>query len=276
MSNKNSQFDQEIDAGKFFLGIFYVFLAIGVIGLLTWFYTSVYKPKEQAYIKGSRYAYTILHKEMKEMYKTQGKVFNERAKNDDAFCWDMVNKYAKNNEGSCNNFNPLSPLQNFVVKGKKITFYGLEKPPFAVDGAWAKDILIDVDGEENGENQVGVDRTILRLYSHGRIGAILTPVNCSREDEAMYGFKKSVYCAGSMEFDYLTYNKPIGFDIDQIGGDGGKTRTVSHNISFIRADCTALGGEITGADDYCDEKMLYELKACDGDDDSVCDIVLSK
>ena len=39
----------------------------------------------------------------------------------------------------------------------------------------------------------------------------------------MYGFKKSVYCAGSMEFDYLTYNKPIGFDIDQIGGENGKT-----------------------------------------------------
>ena len=138
MSSNNSQFDQEIDAGKFFAGIFYVLLTIGVTGFLIWFYFNVYKPEEREYINGSKYAYTLLHQEMRRVYEKQGKVFDEKGRKDDAFCRELASKYSKGGVGNCVNINPLAAVENFVIKDKKISISGLEKKPFKEDGAWAK------------------------------------------------------------------------------------------------------------------------------------------
>ena len=275
MSNNNSKFDTEIDAGVFFGTLFKIAFAIGAVVFAIWYYFNIYKPEEKAYINGTRYAYQIIHDEMMDMYEKQGRVFDENKKNDDEFCKILANKYASNKQGNCNNINPISAVENFKIKKSKITIYGLEKPASFIEGAWAKDIIIDVNGEDEGENQAGVDRTILRLYSHGRIGGVLAPVNCSSSDDKDYGFKKSFYCIGSQEMDFLTFNKPLGFDIEQIGADNGKTRVISHDVPFVKADCLAFGGSIVNSEDYCDEKMFYSLRGCD-DEDYSCNIRLTK
>ena len=41
----------------------------------------------------------------------------------------------------------------------------------------------------------------------------------------------------------------------------GKIKKVTLDVSFVRADCAAFGGDIV-ADDYCNEKGIYWLKRC--------------
>ena len=274
MSDSNNKMNSEIDAGKFFLTIFYVIFGIGAIWFSIWFFKDVYKIEEKNYIKSSKYVYKIFQDEVIDFYKSKGYVFDEKNENDDEFCQLMIKKYAKNKNGTCNNTNPLMPIQNFEFKNKKITVYGLEKPVFDVYGTFVKDILIDVNTDNKGNNTVGSDRVILRIYSSGRVGGVVTPVNCSRQDEIEYGFKTSTYCIGSPEVNYMILNIPLGFDIEQIGAEDGKTKTVGKNLGYLRADCTALDGFITGADEYCSEKMLYTLKSCD--EDYSCNITLTK
>ena len=273
MSRNNSKFDAEIDAGKFFLGIFMFFFVIGLIFLMIWFFKNVYNPEERAYIKGVRYAYSNIQNELIDFYSKNQHIFDAEKKDDDEFCQLLISKYAKNG-GGCTSFNPNFPVQNFTFKGKKIAIYGLEKPVFKDNGAYVKDIIVDINGENKGDNQVGSDRAILRIYSSGRMGVFITPVNCSRDDEKEYGMKRSTYCIGGQEINYLAQNKPLGFDIIQIAGDKGKTKVISNNVSFIRADCMAFGGDLLGDDDYCEAKMFYWLKGCY--DDYVCNINLTK
>ncbi|MBR2068875.1 MAG: hypothetical protein IJ877_03850 [Candidatus Gastranaerophilales bacterium] len=271
---QNSKFDQEIDLGKFLLVIFNIFLAIGVIWFSIWFIKDVYKPEERAFEKAVRFAYSVFQKEVIALYEERGYVFDEKRKDDDFFCQLMARKYAKNAQGSCSDFNPIMPAMNFEFKDKKITIYGLEKPLKKIDGTYTKDIIIDADGENKGDNHVGSDRVIVRIYSSGRLGGIMSPVNCSRADEKEYGMTISQYCIGSSETNYLVLNKPLGYDVEQIGGDEGKTRVINKNVAFIRADCTAFGGDLLGHDDYCSDKMLYWLKGCY--EEYTCNIALTK
>ena len=274
MSKENSKLNQEIDAGKFFLTLFSIFFFIGAIAFLVWFFGKSDTIAERKYIKSSRYAYSILQKEVITLYENQKYVFDEKNKGIDSFCEALAKKYSKNKQGSCTNFNPMTPSENFTFKDKKISIYGLEKPVFRYNGHIVKDVMIDIDGENEGENQVGKDRTIVRIYSKGEFGGIMTPVNCSTMDEKEYGFKKSIYCIGSEEQNYLTTNKPLGFDIQQIGSDNGKTRVIGSNLPFLRADCSYTGGAFTGGDDYCEDKMLYTLRGCE--DEYECNIALSE
>lgn len=274
MSNNNSKLSMEIDGGKFFLWLFNIIFIIGAICFLVWFNKNVYQPEKIEYIKLSRYAYKAIQSEVTTVFRENGYVFNPDIKNDDTLCQKLISKYAQNGSGSCSGFNPISAELNFVFKNKKLSVYGLEKPLFDVSGSKVKDIIIDVNGEDKGENQVGIDRTIIRIYSSGRAAGIITPVNCSSGDEKDYGLKKSFYCIGSQEINYLTTDTPLAFDIEQIGGDNGKTRTVGKRLPFLRADCSVFSGEIINADDYCSEKMLYQLRSCD--DEYVCNITISK
>ena len=276
MPKKNSKLNQEIDAGAFFLTLFKVFFSIGVIVFAVWFFKNVYNVAEKTYIKNVRYAYSVLQKEVITAYEKQKYVFEEKGKGEteDPYCKYLANKYSSNQQGSCSNFNPTMPSENFTFKGKNISIYGLEKPTFSFNGCLVKDVIIDVDGELKGENTVGKDRVILRIYSSGQFGGIITPVNCSTMDEMEYGLKRSIYCIGSEEVNYLILNKPLGFDIQQIGADKGKTRIIGNNISFLRADCSVMDGAYTGGDEYCEQKEMYTLRGCD--DEYQCNISLSR
>ena len=274
MSKNNNKLNQEIDAGKFFLTIFYIFLSIGGFCFALWFFTNVYNISERTYIKGVRYAFGILQKETITAFEKQKYVFDEKLNGEDSFCKYMAQKYSKNKQGACTNFNPTMPSENFVFKNKDISIYGLEKQPFKYNGSLAKDVIIDVNGENKGENQVGKDRYILRIYSTGMQGGVITPVNCSSMDEMEYGFKRSIYCIGSEEFNYLAVNKPLGFDIQQIGSDNGRTKIIGSNLSFLRADCSVMDGFYTDGGDYCEDKMLYSIRGCE--DEYECNIAMTK
>ena len=273
MPKRNLKLDDEIDVGQFLLILFDIFFVAGILWLFVWFYINVYNPKERAFINAARYAYSKIQAEAIILYEEQGYIFNSKDKEDDTFCKQMITKHSKG-KGSCVNVNPNIPLLNFQFKGKRMTVYGLEKPFYKVDGVNVKDIIIDTDGEKRGENKIGSDRIILRLYSTGRLGGMLTPVNCNKKDEQIYGFKMPVYCIGTPEINYLATNKPLGFDVEQIGGNRGRTRVVNKNVSFLRADCSAFGGDLLGFDDYCSDKMFYWLRGCY--DDYMCNVALTK
>jgi len=263
MPKKKSKLDTNIDAGKFFLALFQIAFLIGAIAFSIWFYFNVYKPEEKSYIKGARYAYKAIQDEVILLYKEKGYVFNPDDTNDSELCHRLTAKYANNNGSSCYNTNPLMPQQNFIFNKKKISVYGLEKPAVKIDGNYVKDIIIDTNTEIKGDNTVGSDKTIFRIYSSGSAGGIITPVNCSKQDEKEYGMTTSNYCAGSPEINYLALNIPLGFDIEQIGAEDGKSRIVTKNTGFARADCRAFDGYLLGLDEYCSEKMLYIIKGCD-------------
>lgn len=274
MPKNDLKLSTEIDAGKFFKTLFYIFFSIGLLSFSVWYFGSVYNASEREYIRGARYAYSILQKEITTIYQKQGFVFDNKTGSEDSFCLYLAEKYSKDSVGACTNFNPTMPSENFTFKDQKISIYGLEKPVFSYNGNQVKDIIIDVNGEKKGENQVGKDRVILRIYSKGQSGGIITPVNCSNMDESDYGFKKSIYCIGSQEFNYLTSNKPLGFDIQQTNMDNGTKRIIGNNLSFIRADCSVTDGMYTGAEDYCEDKSFYSLRGCE--DEYECNIELSR
>ena len=139
-------------------------------------------------------------------YEKKGYIFRENDNDGNEFCKQMAYDYAKNKVGSCTNFNPLVPAENFTFKNKNISVHGLEKPPFLYNESLVKDIIIDTNTEKEGDNQVGVDKLILRIYSSGSVPAIITPVNCSKQDEKEYGLQTSVYCIGSPEINYMILN----------------------------------------------------------------------
>ena len=107
MSKKPSKLDIEIDAGRFILVSFNSIIGIGILIFIVWFYINVYNPKERAYIAGTRYAYSILQKEVTSFYEKHGYVFSETNSEDNEFCKELVSKYTKNNIGNCSNLNPL-------------------------------------------------------------------------------------------------------------------------------------------------------------------------
>ena len=274
MPKGNSNLNSEIDAEKFFLGIFWFFFIAGTVTFFVWFYKNIYKPEEKAYINASRYAYNIFHKEIlnlkdKDYFKQDDNEFN-----DTEFCFDIARKYSKKKSGSCTNFNPGIPVENFIFKDKKISVLGLEKPAFNFGGSLVKDIVIDYNSEKKGNNQVGTDRAILRLYLSGANAGLITPVNCDKKDEEEFELKTSLYCIGSTGQDFLNMNIPLGYDIIQTNVETGVKHKIGKNLPLLRADCTALDGDIMGAEDFCSMKMFYMLKGCE--DEYTCEIVLAE
>ncbi len=270
MPQDGSQFDSEIDAGKFFLTLFYIFFGIGMIALLIWFYFNVYKPEERAYINSARYAYKILNE---EIVHDKFELSNKRTRDED-FCQYMIRKYSKTGSGSCNNFNPGVPVENFIFKDKNISILGLEKPSYTDKGILVKDVVIDYNTEQKGENRVGVDRILMRMYLTGDFKGIITPANCNKQDELEYDVKSPIFCVGSTGMNELAMNVPLGYDIEQTNAETGEKRIIGKNLPIIKADCRAFDGMIVDAGEYCSDKMLYALKGCD-DDEYTCKIKLT-
>ena len=272
MSKKNIKLDTEIDAGEFFSALFSILFVIIVAGVAIFFFTKTYNPEEAKLIKGTKYAFLKLQKEAVDLFEEEKFIFKHDDPNDMTYCIRLAKKYAKMGSFNCNPTKLGAPYKNFTFKGTNIEVWGLEKPPFNANGFLVKDVLIDVDSEK-GENKVGSDRFVLRIYSSNTNAGMITPVNCKIDDEKKWDLRRSLYCAGGAEIDFLTVNKPLGFNIMQIGGDKGKTQKINSNVPFLRADCLAFGGAMTGSEDYCDDSMLYWLNACS--DELYCHITLA-
>ena len=240
-----------------------VLLCVGFVALIVHIYFNVYKPEEKKYIKRSRYVYKVIQSELTEFYKTKQYVYKKDEATDeyqDEFCELLVSKYS-NNGGNCTSSDFLGLQENFTFKKNKATIYGMEKPPFYYDGTLVKDFIVDVDGKK-GKNTIGIDRVPLRIYSTGRMGGLLTPVNCNQEDEQRFYMERSKLCDANVQINFLSSKIPIGFDIIQIGSKNGKSRKLNTNIPFLRADCLAFGAEMLGFDDYCEQRMYHWMTAC--------------
>ncbi|MBR5303512.1 MAG: hypothetical protein IKU37_01635 [Candidatus Gastranaerophilales bacterium] len=258
--NKNKK-NGELDFFEIFNKTVLLLLGIGVIWFIKWAYFDVYKPEEKRYIKNSRYAYKIIQTELTKYYRKKGYVYNKDEDSAvDEFCEVLRNKYSPI-YGNCNIEEKISNEPNIIFKNKGIHIYGFEKKHFPSDGTLVKDIIIDVNGTK-GENTFGVDQVPIRIYSTGRMGGMLSPVNCKKEDTEDYGISYSPICPAGFDFNFMDSKIPFSYDVYQIGGKNGKSKRLGQNISFLRADCIAFGSEILGASEYCEKRGYHWLTAC--------------
>ena len=261
-SKKKRKLDQEIDLGEFLGKIFAFFVIVGSISFILYCYFNVYNPEKQAFIKGSEYAYDQLQTKVQEIYNERKYIFKTEGETEDEICKHFLSENLKDG-GNCMVGKKTGIIRrNFTFRKTKIDILGFEQPAFEMGGTLVKDIMIDVDGELKGENTVGKDRIPVRIHSTGRLGGLVTPVNCSTVDLKDYDFDKSLLCIGAEEINYLGVNEPFGYDVAQIGGDKGKTRLINRNVPLLRADCMAFGGDMFPSDGYCDAKRYPWLAAC--------------
>ncbi len=229
--------------------------------LIIWLYFNVYKPEEKRFIKNSRFAYNQISSIIHEIYKEKQYVYEKPSEYRDSVC-EILAKKLSQTTGNCIQSPTGMPQLNFVIKKTKIAIYGLERPSVSEDkNNIIKEFIIDVDGEEKGENEVGKDRVPVQIHSTGRMGGRLMPVNCNVKDMINYGMPISKSCPMGTELNFLTSTIPFSFDINQIGSTEGKIKKITSSVSFARADCAAFGGEILG-DEYCNDKGIYWLKRC--------------
>ncbi len=237
------------------------------------FYHNVYKPKERAVINASNYAYKIIQEELTQYYKVHGYIYKGQDEPVDDFCVFLSSKLAKLGGECTNKPNLFGYQKNFVIDNTDIEVWGMDSLPKTEEGTLVKEFFIDTNGEK-GENQFGIDRIPLKIYSTGRLGGLVLPVNCSKEHEEQFGFQLSKMCSPEIQINYLDTNKYFGYDIFQIGGDFGKTRPLNRNVSFLRGDCVAFGGELIAQYEFCDAKMYPWLPACY--DEFPCAIQIAK
>jgi len=242
--------------------IFITFKTICIVALIwfsLWVYFCVYKPQEKRYTKHTKNAYVMIEKEAREIFRKDKQIYTE---NDtvDSLCEALAKKY-KSRTSNCQVSKRGALIQNFTFGKTKVAVYGMNMPAFSFNGTLVKDIIIDIDGEK-GKNEFGIDRTPVRIYSSGRMGGMLSPVNCKVEDIRRYGFDRSALCPSNHDVNYFATNVPLNYNIIQIGGKGGESRYVGKNISFLRADCTAYGSELLGMDEYCEHRQYQWLTAC--------------
>ena len=237
------------------LNIIKYIIAVILIIFTVKFSIKIYNPAQKNFIKKSNLAYQKIQNEINKTYKIQNYLFKE---NEDNLCQELANKLSKSG-ANCYNTSP-NYSKNFTIGKTKIEIWGLEKPAYKYEDTLAKDFFIDINGSK-GENAFGIDRVPVRVYSSGRMGGTLSPINCSKEDEERYGFYYSPICAGSQNIDFLMTNIPFGYNVVQIGGPEGITNRLNRDISYLRADCIAFGGELI-ANDYCEEKNYFWLQAC--------------
>lgn len=255
-----SKLDQEIDLDKLIGGFFkYFFPTFAIIGMLYCYFT-IYNPSKQNYIKKTNFAYQQIQNEVSTLYKEHGKLYTSNEDKNDILCNTLIKKNPKRS-GTCLEEDAFSLNKNFVFKGTNITIYGMEKAPNKQEGMLYKDVMIDIDGEK-GKNEVGTDRIPIRIYSDGRMGGRITPVNCSLTSLKDWDVPYSPLCNGGPEVNYLETSEPFGFDIIQIGGETGKSKLLGRNLPYFRSDCVAFGGELIAPIEYCDAKLYYWLPAC--------------
>ena len=233
-------------------------LLILFLWFVLWFTFCVYKPKEKNYVKQTRYAYSLIEKEAMNLFRTEGHVFDEEAIYD-KLCQQLANKYSKRLK-ECRVTNGVAEPNIRFNKGGAVV-YGLNSKPYKYGGTLVKDILIDINGDK-GENQVGIDRTPVSIYSSGRLGGMLTPANCKAENVRKYGLRYSPLCGVGADVEFIDSKYPLSYNIIQIGGRKGQSRYISRNVSFLRADCSAFGSELLGMDDFCESRSYQWMTAC--------------
>ena len=255
IKKKKGKLNNSIDL--YFPVIKKVFTGLFVLTML-FLYFKVYNPFYHIKLKKINTTYKLLQAETTKIYKEKGYVFDKDTKDD--FCLKMANNI-KTSDVSCSDFSTFFE-KNFKVNKTKVDILGLNRPYFEENGVLVKEFIIDVDGVDKGENATGVDRFPMRVYSTGILGGRIVPANCNIRDKANYDIPYSEACGnGSESTNFLANNKPFGFNVIQIGGDNGKSVEILHDVSFIRADCAAMGGDLV-SNDYCDDKQIYWLSAC--------------
>ena len=100
MSYSNKKLN-EIDGKEFLLKVFKIILTIAMIYGLIYFYFNVVKPEERRFIKGSRYAYSVIQEELTKYYKENAKIYNSKEDTLDDFCEILRVKHSPR-QGTCN------------------------------------------------------------------------------------------------------------------------------------------------------------------------------
>ena len=255
-----------------------VFCILFIIGLLYaggWMYLVAYNPEKQKFIKRANAVYRIVQDEVQRYYNMNEFVWNPEQKGIDPICENLAKEHSKLG-GNCIIKQGIL-AKNFTFHKIKADIYGLERPAVAEEGTLVKDILIDVDGEEKGANELGRDQVIVKIYSTGLLAAKLIPANCKMMDFADYGIPRSYLCPAGSEINFMETNIPFGYDVTQFREDKPpkeQFRRITRNVPFLRSDCAALGGEYFGGSDYCDKRGYAWIRSCSNDYE--CKIELSK
>lgn len=259
MPEKNKGKLADIEVDEILYKIFKIAFVLLFIGLVLWTYFGLYKPKERKYKKLTVDAYLKIEKEAKDIYRKDKEIYT---KNDsvDKLCEALAKKYALKGM-NCKISKKGMLEKNFSFGKTKVTVYGMNTPAHFYDGTMIKDIIIDIDGDK-GVNLLGVDRTPIRIYSSGRMGGMLSPVNCSIEDKKRYSMDISPLCSGGNTTNFMDSKFPLSYNVLQVGGKRGESKYIGRNISFLRADCTAYGSELLGMDDFCEQRRYQWLTAC--------------
>ncbi len=259
--NKRSALDRDVTEEVFAI-IKFIVIA-GIIYLILFLFFKFYNPKKHITVKKSMYLLNTFQTEVNKIYSADKRVFSYEPTNPDMLCQKLadalsVRSYDCADDGT-------SFKKNFTIKKKKIEVYGLEKPPYKLEETYVKDFFIDIDLSRKSADTIGVDRFPLRIYSDGYMGGMITPINCSKDDEVAFSLTTSPVCAGGSGLNFLATDFPFGYDVYQVGADGGKTRYLNHGIAFLRADCNAYGGEMLAWDDYCNGRYYWH-KTCYNDE----------
>ena len=259
MSSKNS-FEKlnEINIDEVILASFKIIFVVSIVSFVLYAYFGIYKPKEKKYIKHSRLAYKLIEQEARDIYRKQGYVYSLED-TEDKLCLQLAKKYSSKTY-DCTISKRGTMITN-VKLPKGVSVYGMNMPAQDYSGNIIKDIIIDIDGDK-GENIFGKDRAGLTVNSQGRLGGMLTPINCNLENKKDYEMRYSHICQMGDNTNYMDTNVPFGFNLIQVGGKEGKSRYVSNNVPFLRADCTGYGSELLGMDDFCERRSFHWLTAC--------------
>lgn len=258
MSQRNNK--TNLDFKKLFKKVFWLCLIFYTILFVKWIVFDIYKPQEKIFIAKSKKAYLLLQEELNDYYLKKGYIFESTDAMSDDFCSTIKKKYGTPS-GDCNVEKRSIEKENIEFKKGKITLHGFSNPPYSLYGTLVKDIFIDVNGQK-GENTFGIDRVPVRIYSSGKLGGMISPINCKKEDSEKYDVPYSVICPPDININFLDSNKPFAFNVMQIGAKKGRTRILNKKVSYLRADCVAFGGEMISAIDYCDHKRYQWLTAC--------------
>lgn len=271
MSKNDKEKFSDIEVDEILFKFFKTTFVLLFIGLILWTYFGLYKPKERKFKKFTVDAYLKIEKTANEIYRKDNQIYT---KDDtvDKLCETLAKKYAVWGM-NCRITKKGSVEKNFSFGKTKVTVYGMNAPAFPYDGTLVKDIIIDIDGDK-GANIIGEDRIPVRIYSSGRMGGMLSPVNCSIEDKKRYDMNISSLCPVGNNTNYMDRKFPLGYNVMQVGGKKGESRYIGKNVSFLRADCTAYGSELLGMDEFCEQRGYQWLTACYHD--FYCAIELAK
>ncbi|MBR1617146.1 hypothetical protein IJ670_03255 [bacterium] len=264
---------RNIDSSGFYPNLFKVSsVVVLIIGVFYAIYQMYFTP-EKTLSRGCRHAIEILQNEADKMYASKGYVFDQGAANDGSFCNTVGTKYSKFSV-KCYNTDIKKIMRNFTI-WHRVTIYGLEKPLTKSETEAYKDIVIDVNGDFY-PNKIGVDRVPVRIYSEGPHAGEIMPVNCNKQDEAIYGYKISKYCSRDSETNYLAQNVPFGYNVIYYGADAAslKRNVLEKNVSYLAADCKAKNGQGFAGTEYCENAPVPWLYRCY--EKGSCEFVVSK